>query len=210
MWLPPAYKGQAGVKDVGYGVYDTYDLGEFDQKGTVPTKYGTKDEYLAAIEALHAAGIAVVADIVLNHRMGGEATETVRATPVDPANRRRPIGEPEEITGPGGGVLGLRLGLDLLPRHRLGRGPPARRRMALRGQAVERERRRRTRQLRLPHGRRRPRHGPQGARRARPVGPLVRRDHRGRRPAPGCPSCAAPPGGPSPPSANTGLRTWPS
>ena len=79
MWLPPAYKGQAGVKDVGYGVYDTYDLGEFDQKGTVPTKYGTKDEYLAAIEALHAAGIAVVADIVLNHRMGGEATETVRA-----------------------------------------------------------------------------------------------------------------------------------
>ena len=98
MWLPPAYKGQAGVKDAGYGVYDTYDLGEFDQKGTVPTKYGTKDEYLAAIEALHAAGIAVVADIVLNHRMGGEATETVRATPVDPADRRRPIGEPEEIT----------------------------------------------------------------------------------------------------------------
>ena len=59
MWLPPAYKGQAGVKDVGYGVYDTYDLGEFDQKGTVPTKYGTKDEYLAAVAALKAAGIDV-------------------------------------------------------------------------------------------------------------------------------------------------------
>ena len=43
VWLPPAYKGQAGVEDVGYGVYDTYDLGEFDQKGTVPTKYGTKE-----------------------------------------------------------------------------------------------------------------------------------------------------------------------
>ena len=27
VWLPPAYKGQAGGFDVGYGVYDTYDLG---------------------------------------------------------------------------------------------------------------------------------------------------------------------------------------
>ena len=98
VWLPPAYKGQAGVDDVGYGVYDTYDLGEFDQKGSVATKYGTKDEYLAAVEALHAAGIAVVADIVLNHRMGADATEVVRAFPVDPEDRRRPIGPAEEIT----------------------------------------------------------------------------------------------------------------
>ena len=30
VWLPPAYKGQAGIHDVGYGVYDLYDLGEFD------------------------------------------------------------------------------------------------------------------------------------------------------------------------------------
>ena len=98
VWLPPAYKGQAGVEDVGYGVYDTYDLGEFDQKGTVPTKYGTKEDYLAAIEALHAAGISVVADIVLNHRMGADDTEVVRATPVDPHDRMRPIGETEDIT----------------------------------------------------------------------------------------------------------------
>ena len=33
VWLPPAYKGQAGINDTGYGVYDLYDLGEFDQKG---------------------------------------------------------------------------------------------------------------------------------------------------------------------------------
>ena len=97
-WLPPAYKGRAGAEDVGYGVYDTYDLGEFDQKGSVATKYGTKDDYLAAIEALHAAGIAVVADVVLNHRMGADSTEVVRATPMDPADRRRPIGPAEEIT----------------------------------------------------------------------------------------------------------------
>ena len=35
VWMPPAYKGEKGVQDVGYGVYDTYDMGEFDQKGTV-------------------------------------------------------------------------------------------------------------------------------------------------------------------------------
>jgi alpha-amylase len=32
LWLPPAYKGQGGGYDVGYGVYDLFDLGEFDQK----------------------------------------------------------------------------------------------------------------------------------------------------------------------------------
>lgn len=33
LWLPPAYKGAGGGYDVGYGVYDMYDLGEFNQKG---------------------------------------------------------------------------------------------------------------------------------------------------------------------------------
>ena len=42
VWLPPAYKGTGGEGDVGYGVYDMYDLGEFDQKGSVRTKYGTR------------------------------------------------------------------------------------------------------------------------------------------------------------------------
>jgi alpha-amylase len=50
LWLLPAYKDSSGGYDVGYSVYDLYDLGEFDQRGTLPTKYGTKDEYLKAIE----------------------------------------------------------------------------------------------------------------------------------------------------------------
>ena len=41
VWFPPAYKGNGGKDDVGYGVYDLYDLGEFDQKGSIATKYGT-------------------------------------------------------------------------------------------------------------------------------------------------------------------------
>src|SRR5688572_23870728 len=42
VWLPPAYKGTRGNESEGYDVYDIYDLGEFDQKGTIPTKYGSK------------------------------------------------------------------------------------------------------------------------------------------------------------------------
>ena len=41
VWLPPAYKGASGINDTGYGVYDLYDLGEFNQKDTIRTKYGT-------------------------------------------------------------------------------------------------------------------------------------------------------------------------
>lgn len=79
VWLPPAYKGAHGGEDVGYAVYDTYDLGEFDQKGSVPTKYGTKDEYLQAIQSLQAEGIEVLADIVLGHRLGADDKERIFA-----------------------------------------------------------------------------------------------------------------------------------
>ena len=96
VWLPPAYKGTSSA-DVGYGVYDLYDLGEFDQKGTVRTKYGTIDEYKEAVSAFQENGIEVVADIVLNHRMGADRTEPVLATPMSPTERNKPIGKPREI-----------------------------------------------------------------------------------------------------------------
>lgn len=97
LWIPPAYKGSGGTNDVGYAVYDLYDLGEFDQKGTVATKYGTKDELLSAIRALHEAGIAVYADVVLDHMMGADGLETVTASEVDPNNRNEEEGEPQQI-----------------------------------------------------------------------------------------------------------------
>lgn len=96
-WLPPAFKGDGGPTDVGYGVYDLFDLGEFDQKGSVRTKYGTKDEYIRAVGALHEAGIQVLADAVFNHRMGADGTEEVLATPVDSNNRTNTLGPAETI-----------------------------------------------------------------------------------------------------------------
>ena len=87
LWLPPAYKGSSGKDDVGYGVYDLYDLGEFDQKGGIPTKYGTKDEYIEAIRILRENNIKVLADIVLNHKMGADETEMVLAVQDDAQDR---------------------------------------------------------------------------------------------------------------------------
>ena len=97
IWLPPAYKGTGGINEVGYGVYDMYDLGEFDQKGSIRTKYGSKDEYLKAIKTLQGNNINVIADIVFNHRLGADGTEEVIAIENDPSNRTRFISKPQKI-----------------------------------------------------------------------------------------------------------------
>ena len=60
IWLPPACKAQNGIQDTGYGIYDLYDLGEFEQKGSVRTKYGTRQEYLELIQALHDHGLKYI------------------------------------------------------------------------------------------------------------------------------------------------------
>jgi alpha-amylase len=97
VWLPPAFKGASGGYSVGYDVYDLYDIGEFDAKGSVATRYGTKQEYMDAIDALHQHGIAVYADIVVNHLGGGDETETIKVVKVDPENRNETISEPYDI-----------------------------------------------------------------------------------------------------------------
>ena len=74
VWIPPAYKG-GSIYDVGYGVYDRYDLGEFNQKGTVPTRYGTISQLQTAITALHGKGIQMYEDMVMNHLTSADAQE---------------------------------------------------------------------------------------------------------------------------------------
>src|SRR3954469_18415282 len=61
VWIPPCHKGSGGGIDVGYGCYDLFDLGEFDQKGSVRTKYGFQAELLAAIHTLQHEGLQVYA-----------------------------------------------------------------------------------------------------------------------------------------------------
>ena len=97
IWMPPAYKGHEGIHDVGYGVYDLYDLGEFDQKGSIPTKYGTKDQYLEAIEACHNQNLEVIADIVFDHRMGADEKETIQARSMNWNNRNEALSENQTV-----------------------------------------------------------------------------------------------------------------
>jgi alpha-amylase len=96
-WLPPACKSWRGTYEPGYAVYDLYDLGEFDQKGTIRTKYGTKEEYLQCIAELHQCNINVIADIVLNHKQGGDEKEKFMVYRVNEENRNELIGEKHEI-----------------------------------------------------------------------------------------------------------------
>ncbi len=67
LWLPPP--GKAGsVYSVGYDVFDPFDLGDLNQRGTVRTKYGSKAELLRAVEIAHRFGLRVYFDNIMNHR----------------------------------------------------------------------------------------------------------------------------------------------
>src|SRR2546426_7589408 len=67
LWLPPPCKG-GSVYSVGYDQFDAFDLGDKNQRGTVPTKYGTKDQLLKMVETAHRFGIRVYFDNIMNHR----------------------------------------------------------------------------------------------------------------------------------------------
>lgn len=82
LWIPPACKS-FGPDSVGYDIYDLYDLGEFDQKGCVATKYGTKEELVDLAHAAEQLGIGVIFDVVISHKAGADAVEDVRAVKVD-------------------------------------------------------------------------------------------------------------------------------
>ncbi|KXN84750.1 Glucan 1,4-alpha-maltohexaosidase [Leucoagaricus sp. SymC.cos] len=96
VWLPPMNKAaQKGGR--GYDAYDLWDLGEFNQKGTVATRWGTKQELLRACRSAKQQGLDVLIDAVLNHKHGGDATEKAYAIPSNPENRLKNAGEMREI-----------------------------------------------------------------------------------------------------------------
>jgi alpha-amylase len=85
LWLPPANKGaNLGGPSMGYDPYDYYDLGDIDQKGSIKTWFGSRDELIALVAAAHAQGQQVYADLVLNHNSGGDGLEV---NPIDGQSR---------------------------------------------------------------------------------------------------------------------------
>ena len=83
VWLPPACKASSPSGN-GYDIYDLYDLGEFDTKGSVGTKWGTKKELLEIAKKSDDLGMGIYFDAVLNHKAAADNTETCRVVKVDP------------------------------------------------------------------------------------------------------------------------------
>lgn len=73
IWIPPASKNNS-AGSVGYAPFDMYDLGDKYQKEQGDTtRLGTKDELLRMIAVMHANGIEVISDMVLNHNSDAAA-----------------------------------------------------------------------------------------------------------------------------------------
>lgn len=88
MWIPPACKASWYTGN-GYDIYDLYDLGEFDQKGSRQTKWGTKEELAAFAQSAKRVGIRVLFDTILNHKAAADRSESVTATKTDPESESR-------------------------------------------------------------------------------------------------------------------------
>lgn len=106
VWIPPPQKCRGGGFSNGYDVFDHFDLGEFDQKNTVATKYGTKQELHDAVNTLHGYQqtpgglvprgvryVQVYVDIVLNQKSGGDVDPDYwQAIRVNKDNRNEEFG----------------------------------------------------------------------------------------------------------------------
>lgn len=66
IWVPPPTKASGGLS-VGYDLWDRFDLGGKDQRGTVSTRYGTQQDLLEMVRVAHRFGIRVYFDNVMNH-----------------------------------------------------------------------------------------------------------------------------------------------
>lgn len=74
LWLPPASKA-ASPDSMGYDPYDYYDLGEYEQKGSVKTLFGSREELQGLIREASGLKLQVYADLVLNHNNGADEQE---------------------------------------------------------------------------------------------------------------------------------------
>ncbi len=76
LWLPPACKAaNLDGMSMGYDPYDYYDLGDIDQKTSVPTWFGSRSQLEELIQEAHQNDMQVYADMVLNHTNGADETE---------------------------------------------------------------------------------------------------------------------------------------
>ena len=79
----PACKGAGGSESNGQDVYDLYDLGEFEQKGSRATKWGLKEDLVGLSRRADEVGVGLYFDAVLNHKAGADEKEKCWIQEVD-------------------------------------------------------------------------------------------------------------------------------
>ena len=78
VWIPPVLKGASGGFSTGFDPFDDYDIGSKDEKGTVGTHWGTREELQRTVAIMRANGLDVYVDTVLNHRDGDAGDKQFR------------------------------------------------------------------------------------------------------------------------------------
>ncbi|ATY59031.1 glucan 1,4-alpha-maltohexaosidase precursor [Cordyceps militaris] len=96
IWVPPGCKASSKEGN-GYDIYDLYDIGEFDQKGSVATKWGTREELEELCKVANDHGVGIYWDAVLNHRLGSDHKEKCQAIEVDQEDRNKTVSDQYEI-----------------------------------------------------------------------------------------------------------------
>ncbi len=75
LWIPPPTKAPTGLGtkwgNVGYSLYDRFDLGDVPQRGSWATRYGTRGSLRNMVDAAHRLDVRIIPDIVMNHTGNG-------------------------------------------------------------------------------------------------------------------------------------------
>jgi alpha-amylase len=67
IWTPPPSKASGGMEDHGYNIFSYFDLGNYNLRETVETRFGSRAELQNLVSTMHARGIEVYGDVILHH-----------------------------------------------------------------------------------------------------------------------------------------------
>lgn len=75
IWTPPPTKAPTGLGtkwgNVGYNLYDRFDLGDVPQRGSWATRYGTRGSLRNMVDSAHQCDVKIIPDIIMNHNGNG-------------------------------------------------------------------------------------------------------------------------------------------
>ncbi len=75
IWAPPPTKAPTGLGtkwgNVGYNLYDRFDVGDIPQRGSYATRYGSRGSLVNMVKNMHQCDVKVIPDIIMNHNGNG-------------------------------------------------------------------------------------------------------------------------------------------